>query len=80
MKELAHLFAVKIKKFITGKGRYTDDINRAGQLYTYFVRSDRAMQKLPHRYSSCIRRRVLLRYIPEKMWQLTELAGQSVAG
>ena len=30
------------KKFITGKGRYTDDINRAGQLYAYFVRSDRA--------------------------------------
>ena len=30
------------KKFITGKGRYTDDINRAGQVYAYFVRSDRA--------------------------------------
>jgi len=30
------------KKFITGKGRYTDDINRSGQLYAYFVRSDRA--------------------------------------
>ena len=30
------------KKFITGNGRYTDDINRAGQVYAYFVRSDRA--------------------------------------
>ena len=30
------------KKFITGKGRYTDDINRSGQVYAYFVRSDRA--------------------------------------
>ena len=28
------------KKFITGKGRYTDDINRQGQLYAYFLRSD----------------------------------------
>ena len=28
------------KKFLTGKGRYTDDINRAGQVYAYFVRSD----------------------------------------
>ena len=28
------------KKFITGKGRYTDDINRSGQLYAYFIRSD----------------------------------------
>ena len=28
------------KRFITGKGRYTDDINRNGQLYAYFIRSD----------------------------------------
>ena len=28
------------KKFITGKGRYTDDINRNGQLFAYFIRSD----------------------------------------
>jgi carbon-monoxide dehydrogenase large subunit len=28
------------RKFITGKGRYTDDINRAGQLHAFFVRSD----------------------------------------
>ena len=28
------------KKFLTGKGRYTDDINKAGQIYAYFVRSD----------------------------------------
>ena len=28
------------KKFITGKACYTDDINRAGQVYAYFVRSD----------------------------------------
>jgi carbon-monoxide dehydrogenase large subunit len=30
------------KKFITGKGRYTDDINRPGQLYAWFIRSDLA--------------------------------------
>ena len=28
------------KRFLTGKGRYTDDINRAGQLHAFFVRSD----------------------------------------
>ena len=28
------------KKFLTGKGRYTDDINRPGQTHAYFVRSD----------------------------------------
>ena len=28
------------KKFLTGKGRYTDDINRRGQTHAYFVRSD----------------------------------------
>ncbi|WP_112320428.1 xanthine dehydrogenase family protein molybdopterin-binding subunit [Oceanibium sediminis] len=27
-------------RFLTGKGRYTDDINRAGQAYAYFLRSD----------------------------------------
>jgi len=28
------------KKFLTGKGRYTDDISRPGQLHAYFIRSD----------------------------------------
>ena len=28
------------KKFITGSGKYTDDINRPGQLYVWFVRSE----------------------------------------
>ena len=28
------------KKFLTGKGRYTDDINRQGQVHAHFVRSD----------------------------------------
>ena len=28
------------KKFLTGKGRYTDDINRPGQVQAYFLRSD----------------------------------------
>jgi carbon-monoxide dehydrogenase large subunit len=28
------------KKFLTGRGRYTDDISRPGQLYAYFIRSD----------------------------------------
>ena len=29
-------------RFITGKGRYTDDINLKGQTYAYFVRSPHA--------------------------------------
>lgn len=29
-------------RFVTGKGRYTDDINRPGQLYAYLVRSPEA--------------------------------------
>ena len=29
-------------RFITGKGRYVDDINRPGQAYAYFVRSSHA--------------------------------------
>ena len=29
-------------RFITGKGHYTDDINRPGQTYAYFVRSPHA--------------------------------------
>jgi carbon-monoxide dehydrogenase large subunit len=28
------------KRFITGKGNYTDDINRPGQTYAHFLRSD----------------------------------------
>jgi len=28
------------RRFITGKGNYTDDINRPGQTYAYFLRSD----------------------------------------
>jgi len=27
------------KKFLTGAGRYTDDINRPGQLHVHFIRS-----------------------------------------
>jgi carbon-monoxide dehydrogenase large subunit len=27
-------------RFLTGKGRYTDDLNRPGQAYAYFLRSD----------------------------------------
>ncbi len=29
-------------RFITGKGRYTDDVNRPGQTYAYFLRSPHA--------------------------------------
>ena len=33
-------------RFLTGKGRYTDDINIRGQLYAHFVRVDVAHGKI----------------------------------
>ena len=33
-------------RFITGKGNYTDDINRPGQTYAFFVRSPHAHAKI----------------------------------
>ncbi|SDZ74788.1 xanthine dehydrogenase family protein molybdopterin-binding subunit [Rubrimonas cliftonensis] len=33
-------------RFLTGKGQYTDDINRHGQLYAHFVRSEVAHGKI----------------------------------
>ena len=34
------------KRFLTGKGRYTADINLANQTYAYFVRSPHARAKI----------------------------------
>jgi carbon-monoxide dehydrogenase large subunit len=34
------------QRFITGKGHYTDDINRPGQTYAYFLRSPHAHAKI----------------------------------
>ena len=34
------------RRFLTGAGRYTDDINRPGQAYAYFVRSPHAHAKV----------------------------------
>ncbi len=34
------------QRFITGKGNYTDDINRPGQTYAVFVRSPHAHAKI----------------------------------
>jgi carbon-monoxide dehydrogenase large subunit len=33
-------------RFLTGKGNYTDDINRRGQVYAYFVRSNLAHARI----------------------------------
>src|SRR6202043_1804874 len=33
-------------RFLTGQGTYTDDINRAGQLYAYILRSPHANARL----------------------------------
>ena len=37
-----HVNRVEDRRLITGHGKYTADWNRAGQLYAYFVRADRA--------------------------------------
>ena len=34
------------QRFITGKGRYTDDINQHGQVYAVFVRSPHAHARI----------------------------------
>ena len=34
------------QRFITGKGRYTDDFNRPGQAYAYFLRSPHAHARI----------------------------------
>ena len=33
------------QRFVTGKGHYTDDVNRPGQCYAYFLRSPHARDK-----------------------------------
>jgi carbon-monoxide dehydrogenase large subunit len=33
-------------RFITGRGHYTDDINRPGQAYAYFLRSPHAHARI----------------------------------
>ena len=40
------------KKFLTGKGRYTADINLARQTYAYFVRYPHARAKITKVYIS----------------------------
>src|SRR5262244_499026 len=34
------------QRFVTGKGHYTDDVNRAGQRYAYFLRSPHAHARI----------------------------------
>ena len=34
------------QRFITGRGHYTDDVNRPGQSYAYFLRSPHARAKI----------------------------------
>ena len=42
----ARVKRVEDYRFLTGNGNYTDDINRPGQAYAYFVRSQHAHAKL----------------------------------
>ena len=37
---------VEDKRFLTGRGTYTDDINRPGQTYAYILRSPQAHAKI----------------------------------
>ena len=69
------------KKFITGKGRYTDDINRPGQLHAWFVRSMSPM--LRSRTSTPLppkKLMVLLLFIPVMMLLPTVSVALFVAG
>ena len=34
------------QRFVTGKGHYTDDVNRPGQCHGYFLRSPHARAKI----------------------------------
>src|ERR1700740_3786898 len=34
------------QRFVTGKGHYTDDVNRAGQCYAYFLRPPHAHARI----------------------------------
>jgi aerobic carbon-monoxide dehydrogenase large subunit len=36
------------RRFLSGRGNYTDDINRPGQLYAYILRADRPHARLGH--------------------------------
>ncbi len=42
-------------RFVTGRGNYTDDINRPGQLYAYIVRSPHAHARINHIDSAAAR-------------------------
>jgi carbon-monoxide dehydrogenase large subunit len=42
----ARVTRVEDQRFITGKGRYTDDINQPGQAHAYFVRSPHAHARI----------------------------------
>ena len=78
---MGHPFAEEDKKFITGKGRYTDDINRAGQVYAYFVRSDAAHAEIAKiNTSAAMKADGVVMILQERMWQLMVLAVQFVAG
>jgi carbon-monoxide dehydrogenase large subunit len=37
---------VEDRRFLTGKGRYTDDMNKPGQLYAYILRSPHAHARI----------------------------------
>src|SRR5690606_15981633 len=37
---------VEDKRFLTGRGNYTDDINRPGQTYAYILRSSHAHARI----------------------------------
>src|SRR5262249_41555170 len=45
------------QRFITGKGQYTDDINRPGQTYAVFVRSQHAHANIKRIDTSAARKR-----------------------
>ena len=69
-------------RFITGKGHYTDDINRPGQAYAYFVRSPHAhatIKSIDVKAAACYARRAP-RSSPARNLPPTRSAISSAAG
>ena len=68
-------------RFVTGKGQYTDDINRPGQACIYFVRSPHGHAKIKAiDVRAAAGMPAFLRSSPERSLRLTRSGISSAAG
>ena len=69
------------QRFVTGKGHYTDDVNRPGQCHAYFLRSPHARARIRTIDSgAAAKRRACLRCSPAPSSPPTRSATSSAAG